>query len=266
MQQAALLLSSLLLATAAAAEPADQVTAPPAPPEGVGLGYQFEASIATTYVFRGVPQYGRLSDPSSQNTAALRLDRLGPGALTLTLWNATSVANFQQNSTTALEFDLSASYGMDLGAGFSASVGYTAYLYPEHAANLPYDGAHEIQLGVSWANEWVTPSLLVALEVARLRGAYASLGLSRDLNAGPLVITPAFSLGIAGYNDYLLSGHPADPHLNDLSASVGVKLPFSDVFYAALRFNGAYRATPESVSGSIDRFSGLVAFAIGAAR
>lgn len=260
-----LLLLSLLTGQAAYASPEGEATATSPAPEGVGVGYQLEASIASTYVFRGILQYGRLADPSSQNTATLRFDRLGPGSLSLSMWNATSLANFRENSTASLEFDLGASYTVDFGAGLSASFGYTSFLYPEHAAALPYDAAHELSVTLSWANEWVTPSLMIAAEVARMRGIYASLGASRDVPLGPLVLSPAVSVGVAGYNDYLLSGRSADLHVNDVSASVSLKLPFADVMYAALRMNGAVRATPASIAGDVERLSGLVAVAIGAA-
>lgn len=187
---------------AAYAAPEGEATASPPAPEGVGIGYQLEASIASTYVFRGILQYGRLADPSSQNTATLRFDRLGPGALSLSVWNATSLANFRENATASLEFDLGATYAVDLGAGVNVSLGYTTFLYPEHIQALPYDAAHEISVGVTWANEWVSPSLVIAAEVARMRGVYASLGAGRDFPLGPLVLSPALSVGIAGYNDF----------------------------------------------------------------
>lgn len=187
---------------AAYAAPEGEATASPPAPEGVGIGYQLEASIASTYVFRGILQYGRLADPSSQNTATLRFDRLGPGALSLSAWNATSLANFRENATASLEFDLGATYAVDLGAGVNVSLGYTTFLYPEHIQALPYDAAHEISVGVTWANEWVSPSLVIAAEVARMRGVYASLGAGRDFPLGPLVLSPALSVGIAGYNDF----------------------------------------------------------------
>ena len=261
----ALILLCLTVGHAAYAAPEGEATASSPAPEGVGVGYQLEASIASTYVFRGILQYGRLADPSSQNTATLRFDRLGPGALSLSVWNATSLANFRENATASLEFDLGASYALDLGAGFSASLGYTSFLYPEHAQAVPYDAAHEISVSLAWANDWVTPSLLIAAEAARMRGVYASLGASRDFPLGPLVLSPAVSVGVAGYNDYLLSGRSADLHVNDVSASVSLKLPFADVMYAALRMNGAVRATPASIAGDVERVSGLVALAIGAA-
>ncbi len=103
------------MAHAAFASPEGEATATSPAPEGVGVGYQLEASIASTYVFRGILQYGRLADPSSQNSATLRFDRLGPGSLSLSLWNATSLANFRENATASLEFDLGASYAVDLG-------------------------------------------------------------------------------------------------------------------------------------------------------
>lgn len=251
---------------AAYAAPEGEATASPPAPEGVGVGYQLEASIASTYVFRGILQYGRLADPSSQNTATLRFDRLGPGALSLSAWNATSLANFRENATASLEFDLGATYAVDLGAGVNVSLGYTTFLYPEHIQALPYGAAHEISVGVTWANEWVSPSLVIAAEVARMRGVYASLGAGRDFPLGPLVLSPALSVGIAGYNDYLLSGRSADLHVNDVSASVSLKLPFAEVMYAAVRMNGAVRTTPSSIAGDVERVSGLVALAIGASK
>lgn len=64
----------------------------------------------------------------------------------------------------------------------------------------------------------------------------------------------------------LLSGRSADLHVNDVSASVSLKLPFAEVMYAAVRMNGAVRTTPSSIAGDVERVSGLVALAIGASK
>ena len=106
-------------ATAAAVESGPEpAAAEPAPPEqtvsesaGEPTFTLFaDTTIASTYVFRGIPQYANASVPSSQSTVGVGVEDLGPGTLTLSLWNATALTGFRKHGGTQLELDVTASY------------------------------------------------------------------------------------------------------------------------------------------------------------
>ncbi len=205
---------------------------------GVSFHYLVETGVATTYVFRGIPQYLEKTDPSSQTTLTLTFQDLGPGALSVGVWNATSIASYGSQPATKLELDLTAGYTMNLTDSLSAGVGYIGYFYPEAD---PVDGAHEIYGTLTLANDLVTPTLGVFAELVRLEGVYAILGLARTFTVGKLAIVPGVSAAVSGYEGQ-------DFGLNDLGARVLGSWTASSGFYAGASVNYSYNAVPEDGS------------------
>ena len=199
---------------------------------GLEIHYVVETGVATTYVFRGVPQYLEKSDPSSMTTLSLTLGKLGPGALTLGVWNATSITSYGDQPGTKLEFDLTATYTVPLGTLFTGAAGYIAYLYPE--AEI-VDGAHEFWASLSVNDLPITPTLAVYAEVVRFKGVYTLLSLARTFELGAFTVTPLAGLGLSGYEN-------VDFGLNDVTTSVTGRWNHSSGFYvaatAAYSYNG----------------------------
>jgi uncharacterized protein (TIGR02001 family) len=216
---------------------------------GPTIHFLVETSLASTYVFRGAPQYLEKSDPSSQTTLALTIDELGPGSLALGLWNATALTGYGDQPGTKLELDLTATYTIALTDRLAASVGYLVYLYPE---SDPVDGSHELSAALSFASELVTPTLAVVAKLVRLRGVYAMLGLSRDVAMGAFTISPGVSVGLSGYEGQ-------DFGLNDVSACVLGKWEGQSGLYAGASVNYAYDGVPDE--GSLGERSTLWAMA-----
>lgn len=212
-------------------DPAKDVPTTPTPPPDVGA--QVETVLASTYVFRGVPQYSGRSVASSQSTASLTVKNVGPGDLALTAWNATALAPAAEQPTTSLEVDLTAAYSLVVTPGLTASAGYIAYLYPRAT---PRDGAHEV-FGQLVFDGAVSPGVAVFAEVVRLHGAYATAFVGKKIETGSLAWTPQLSIGIVGYEGIRT-------HVNDVTASLGAQYAVSRAFYVALRAGYSYLPKP----------------------
>lgn len=199
---------------------------------GLEIHYVVETGVATTYVFRGVPQYLDKTDPSSMTTLSFTLGHLGPGALSLGVWNATAIKSFGDQPGTKLEFDLTATYTVPLGQMFTGAAGYIAYVYPE--ADV-VDGAHEFWASISVNDLPITPTLAVYAEVVRLKGAYTLLSLTRTFELGAFTVTPLAGIGLSGYEGVSFG-------LNDVTTSVTGRWNHSSGFYvaatAAYSYNG----------------------------
>jgi hypothetical protein len=209
----------------------------PAPPPPILKGYQVESGVASSSIFRGRPVYASRVDASSQTTAAVSLSRLGPGTLTVTAWNATALKDFDKQPGTALEFDLTAAYAVELPASLEASFGYWVYLFPRATAGQHVDGAHEVFATLQWNNRFVTPKLSVYGEVVRQLGVYASLAATHNFELGPLTLAPTASLGFAVYRDV-----PAQ--INDVTAQLSAQWTFAAPGYLALRGAFSYLGGP----------------------
>lgn len=268
---ATLLLAGSLLSSRALAE--QSVTASTAVATGVGVGFQIETSLASTYVFRGIPQYNRLYQPSSQNTALLRLDRLGPGSLSVSVWNATALSSYGEQPGTALELDVTAAYSVRLRDAFDVGLGYIGYLYPSHLTGAPTDGAHELTAFFAVQNPYVVPSVGIFAELVRQKGAYVAIGAARDFTWRTLTVTPALNLGVASYRNYLGGPDAAPAHINDATASLSGRVALPSDFYVSARVSYSFRGTPASlipagmdVPGFDGRSSVFGAVAVGIAR
>jgi hypothetical protein len=220
-------LLALLVVPAAAEEGApDEATQPEVEAKaegGIEIHYIVETGVATTYVFRGVPQYLDKTDPSSMTTLNLTFGHLGPGALSLGVWNATAIAKYGDQPGTKLEFDLTATYTVPLGKLFTGAAGYIAYVYPEAEQ---VDGAHEFWASLSVNDLPITPTLAVYAEVVRLKGAYTLLSLSRTFELGAFTVSPMAGVGLSGYKGVSFG-------LNDITALVTGRWNHSSGFYAA---------------------------------
>jgi hypothetical protein len=184
-----------------------------------------------------VPQYLEKTDPSSQTSAGLTLADLGPGALSIGLWNATVLSDYDAQPATKLELDVTAGYTMPVTKDVSASLGYIGSYYPEAD---PVDGAHEIAATVSWANPIATPTLGVFAEVVRLDGVYASLGLARDIVIDAFTISPGASVAVSKYD-------AVDLGLNDVGARLGGKWTAASGLYAGAAANVAYNGVADGL-------------------
>ena len=216
------------LAQSAGPDDPDHVPPPPA-----RFGTQAETGVASTYVFRGRPQYASRSDASSQSTLAATAKRVGPGDFTFTAWNASALAETNAQPGTAVELDLTGAYTVNAGDHFSATGGYIAYVYPRHLASQTVDGAHELFAGLSIPNDVVTPAAQVNVEFVRLMGAYATAGLSRTWSWDSLSLTPQASVGFAGYSGVAT-------RMNDVSAMLTGQWTFYGPAYVNLRLAYSY--------------------------
>ncbi len=221
------------------------------------LSYQLETSIASGYVARGIVQYASGNDASSQNTAALRIDHVGPGAVSFTLWNAIALADHSAQPGTALEIDACAAYGFNAGP-VALTAGYTAYLFPSHAEGAPIDGGHEIYGTAAYANPYVVPTVGLWIEPVRQQGVYVTVGGSHDFHHHRWTFSPAITVGAAAYRKYLGSDQVAAPHLNDVTAGFASRVDLAGGVYAAARVSYAIRATPDDLMGdAMDTSMGL---------
>jgi len=219
------------------------VTLAGGPAHADDLSYQLETSVASGYVARGIVQYAHGDDPSSQNTATVRIDHLGPGALTFGVWNAVALAGYGDQPGTALEIDVSSGYAFGAGP-LAITTGYVAYLYPSHSDDAPLDGCHELFGTATYQNAYVVPSVGLWVEPVRQQGVYLTLGGSRDFGYGDFTFTPSVSVGAAAYRKYLGADQFAAPHLNDVTAGFASRLDLDGGVYAAARFSYAIRTTP----------------------
>lgn len=251
MNRTSTLALALITLTASAALADDQtVGATRSVARPVSTGFQFETSVASTYIFRGIPQYNHLYDPSSQNTALLRLDNIGPGSLTFSVWNATALTGYGGQPGTALEIDVIGGYSVRLRDTFDVGVGYIGYLYPSHRSGSPLDGAHELTASVAVQNRFVVPQVAVFGEFLRQKGVYVAIGAARDFAWRALTVTPALNLGLAAYQNYMGGSTAAPMHINDATASLTGKVSLPSDFYISARVSYSLRGTPASLMPS----------------
>jgi len=214
--------------------------------EETDVGFQVETAVASSYVSRGIVQYASRTEPSSQTTAAVHVDHVGPGTLALTGFTAVAMDEYDAQPGNALEVDLSLSYAMQ-ARSLTVTFGYSAALFPHHMDGTPLDGTHELSAMVSYDNPYVVPAVAANVEVARQQGVYLMLGASRDLHAEAWTFSPAVSAGAATYRKYQGGDKAVGPHLNDVTAGAALKRDFDRGVYAAARLSYAYCGTPSEV-------------------
>jgi hypothetical protein len=207
------------------------------------VGYQLETQVASTYVSRGIVQYASRTEPSSQTTASVRVDNVGRGSLAFTAWNAVALNDYEDQPGNSLELDLSVAYAVPLRS-LTLTTGYTVALFPHHVDGTPVDGTHELAAMVSYDNPYVVPSVAANVEVAHQQGIYLVAGATRDLHVDQWTFSPAVSVGGATYRKYQGGDVSAPPHLNDVTATAGVKHDFEGGVYATARVSYAFCGTP----------------------
>jgi len=210
------------------------------------VSYQLETSVASSYVSRGIPQYADRGVASSQNTASLKIDHVGPGSLSLAVWNAVALSDYETQPGTALEVDPSIAYAYRTGA-LTITTGYSVSLFPERMDGTPLDGAHELSGIVSYDNPYAVPTVAAYVEVAHQQGVYLSVGASRDLHLGRWTLSPAISAGGATYRKYLGGDKMAPPHLNDLTGVLVGRRDFDAGFYATTKLSYSFCGTPSEL-------------------
>jgi uncharacterized protein (TIGR02001 family) len=231
---------------------------------GPTIGYTVETSVASTYTFRGVPQYTSTGIASSQNTLQLRVGGVGPGRLSLTVWNAVAMQSFDQQTGAAVEIDGTIGYGLNLSQSVSLDVGYVGYGYPlASRSGGPIMYANEFFAQVTVDTPIVTPSFAVYAEPFRYGGLYASGAVTRDFAFGEFHVRPTVSLGLAGYDNYNATGVATPLHLHDLSGSVEVRWNLPAGTYMAVRGSSSYRGTQEAALNFPQRWTGFASMAFG---
>jgi hypothetical protein len=214
--------------------------------DDLSVNYQLETSMATNYVFRGIVQYTNHDVPSSQNTAAITFDHVGGGSLNFTMWNATAMSEYGRQPGNALELDLSTAYTLHHD-DTAVTVGYMAYLFPDHMAGTPVDGAHELSVAVAQETPYVTPFLGVYGEFVRQQGAYVAAGATHDYKLGRVTFSPTVSIGGAAYRKYLGTDQSASPHFNDVTTAFAGKIDLGEGVYALARLSYSVRLTPSDL-------------------
>lgn len=243
----------------------------PALADADDVGYQLETSVASTYVSRGVPQYATRTTPSSQTLSALRVDGVAGGSITLSLWTAVAIADHDDQPGTGLELDPSIAYSRTFDRG-TIGFGYTTALYPEHLPGTPVDGIHEVSINAQINTPIVSPIAAAYLEVVHQQGAYVTLGGTRDFRLDQLTVSPVATLGFAAYKKYQGAEVEAAPHVNDVTAAVGVRYDLPDDVYLSARLSYSARLTPaelvpEMTGWDLDGRSSLFgAIALGTSR
>jgi hypothetical protein len=225
----------------------------------VEVHYDVEAAVGTTFVARGIPQYATRTDPASLNKVMLRLENLGPGALTVGTYSETALVHPSRQKGAQLEYDPIAFYGIKAGEHFRASAGYFMHVWPGAATPSTW---HEAFATVALDKLVVRPALAVYYEFIRANGAYATAGLSKTFTSGKLGLTLGAQAGVHGYDGVPFA-------LREVTASVGGEWKFADPFYVSVR--GAYSYTgARNYDPSRDSFLGRSApvamLAFGASR
>lgn len=213
------------------------------------VSYQLETSVASGYVVRGIIQYAHDDDASSQSAATLRVEHVGPGALTFGIWNAVALAGYGTQPGNAIELDVTAGYAFSAGP-LAVTTGYAAYLFPRHAEHTPVDGAHEVFATAAYDNPYVVPSAGVWIEPVRQQGAYVTLGAAHDFHHHAWTFSPSVVAGAAAYRKYLGTTQVARPHLNDVTAGFASRVDFHRGVYAVARLSYAIRTTPGELMDS----------------
>ncbi len=199
------------------------------PKNEVKVSGNFSTMMASTYVFRGIPQYGRKTDPSVQFTAGLSVKNLGPGTLSLSLWNATSMLSYAEQGGTQLEFDLTVAYTMSFSK-LNVGAGYIAYVLPE---NSVVDAGHELYGTLSYSGAWFTPFTQVYVDPIRQKGIYWTSGVRKSVPIGPLSISISGSAGFSSYPGSTFG-------LNDVSGLLGLTYNISAAVWASVSANASY--------------------------
>ena len=174
---------SALLVTLALATPATSSVAQ--------LSAGAAASLASRYVWRGVTRVnGRVLQPSAWGVL-----RTAPVELSLSVWGDVELRRAGPGDLTDVgaggrglgELDVDVALTGTVGS-VAVAGGWTRYTFhgdPAAGGRGPGRNTSEIFLRTGWLGSVVTPTLMAACDVQRIRGCYAEGGLTLPLFAAP---------------------------------------------------------------------------------
>ena len=197
----------------------------------LAFGFELSTGVASTRLYRGEALLSSKTVPTMESQGAVLLHNAGPGTVSVFGASWAALAEHQSEPDAALEFQLGAQYTLKAHEHFEASIGYAVGLLPYATAHV--DATHEALLSAAAPNPYVVPTLSVAAEWVRQRGAYAALGGHHEFEVGPLSITPTVSAAIAGYE-----GQPVD--FNDVTVTSPVRWDIIEHWHVAFIPTYAY--------------------------
>jgi len=154
-----------------------------------------ELALASTYMWRGEPQYSSSTIPSFQPRIWVDFPDLGPGTLTVDLWSAFAMARreYRENPDIASELDIGLIYDFALVRGWlELGVGFIYYLYP-HSEEI--DGEKELMFRLGVGNLPVTISVTAWTEVHPGLGVYLEPMVGWEEEFGDFAFGMDISLG-----------------------------------------------------------------------
>lgn len=154
-----------------------------------------EIALASTYMYRGSPQYSSTTAPSLQPRIWVDFPDLGPGTLAVELWSAFSMSGreYRHSRDTASELDFSLVYDFALIRGWlELAAGFVYYVYP-HAEEV--DGEKELMLRLGVGNLPVTISITAWTEVHPGLGVYLEPMVGWEEEFGDFAVGMDIALG-----------------------------------------------------------------------
>jgi hypothetical protein len=239
-------IKTVLVLSLCAASTALAESPPDAPVATAGVHATVELGVATTFLARGVPQFANKNDFATQNAALIKVDNVGPGALTVGVFHEAALNNPERTTMIggiSPQFDPIASYGFPIGR-VQASAGYFLHYWPAWSAEQHRDGMHEIQMTAAMDGLVVRPAIEVDLEFVRLHGFYANASLSKawttSTSLGDVTISPSIVVGVHRYAKPFQGNFDMPLALREVTGGVGVTWKFGPPFYATLRGSYSY--------------------------
>jgi hypothetical protein len=239
-------IKTVLLVCACATSTALAEPTPEAPNVSTRVHATVELGVATTFIARGVPQFAKKNDFATQNAALIRVDDVGPGALTVGVFHQAALNNPERTTMIggiSPQFDPIASYGFPLGR-VQASVGYFLHYWPAWSAEQHRDGMHELQLTAAIDDLPVRPAIEVDLEFVRLHGFYANASVSKSwttsTSMGEITVSPSVVVGVHRYTKPFQGNFDLPLALREVTGGVGVTWKFGPPFYASFRASYSY--------------------------
>jgi hypothetical protein len=223
-----------------AAEPV-ATNAPAATPEVVKEEAKCPVSVGATldlysaYVWHGCV----LNDePVWQPDLALTYSFGDYGAVTADAWmNFDATGNNSQRSFVGMnEIDYTLQYAVTL-SDFSLGIGHIWYTFPAIGDTQYYPSTREIFVSAAYNNDIVTPFAKVYYDYARVDGAYATIGLRKEVAViDKLTAGAEVALGGANhtYTQYYF-GADNSAWFTDGTAALYLKYTITDNFYIGAR-------------------------------
>lgn len=154
-----------------------------------------EVSLASTYIWRGAPQYSSSTAPSFQPRLWVDFPDLGPGTLTVEVWSAFAMARreYRRSRDVASELDFSLTYDFALIRGWlELGAGFIYYMYP-HSEEI--DGEKELMLRLGVGNLPVTIAITAWTELHPGLGVYLEPMVGWEEEFGDFAVGVDIALG-----------------------------------------------------------------------